>query len=225
VAAGPSGIWVADTSHGTVERLDPERASVATTIGLGVRTSDIAVDRDGVWATDTGEGTLLEVDPVREVVNQSVKVRARSIKVDTFVGAGFPKTVAAGGGSVWADGSPSILTRVVAGHVRSRLRGIDTGISALAFGQGALWVVGENTPEVLRIDPRSERQSSVAVASEGSAAPFLGALAVGAGSVWVTILPPQAGPVRRRSGPDQAREGRSHRPGYGRRHDDDRCRR
>jgi YVTN family beta-propeller protein len=107
VAAGPSGIWVADTSHGTVERLDPERASVATTIGLGVRTSDIAVDRDGVWATDTGEGTLLEVDPVREVVNQSVKVRANSIKVDTFVGAGFPKIVAAGG----ALSGPTALRR------------------------------------------------------------------------------------------------------------------
>ena len=61
---------------------------------------------------------------------------------------------------------------------------VANGVSGIAFGEGAVWVVDRNRELVLRIDPNSPG----AVPDEVPVGRSPQAVAVGAGSVWVTSV-------------------------------------
>jgi streptogramin lyase len=60
IAFGHGSLWVANTSDGTISRLDPATGA-AVTIPLAGTPTGIAVGRAGVWIT-TAAGELLLVD-------------------------------------------------------------------------------------------------------------------------------------------------------------------
>src|SRR5262249_15231947 len=49
VAAGGGSIWVANTSDGTIERVDPAHNQVIKRISVGARPTALAFDPEGVW--------------------------------------------------------------------------------------------------------------------------------------------------------------------------------
>jgi hypothetical protein len=91
-----------------------------------------------------------------------------------------------GYGSVWAATcAPATVTRINAktGKVQARIP-IDTGVlaheSSLAAGEGGVWVLNLG-PQLIKIDPRSNKVVRTTAAPEGSTA-----VRAGLGGLWVT---------------------------------------
>jgi hypothetical protein len=84
---------VANSSDGTLSRIDPVTGTVAATIALGAGTTDVTAGLGAVWVSDeTGYG-VFRVDPHSDQVTASIRV-----------GTG-PTALAGGFGSVWVANS------------------------------------------------------------------------------------------------------------------------
>ncbi|MGQ0668969.1 MAG: Vgb family protein [Actinomycetota bacterium] len=176
VASGTS-LWVADTTAGTVERIDAATDRVVDVIPVGAPTDGIAIGQGAVWVTNSLEDTLTRIDPVtREVVGT----------VDVPGAAGF---VAVGAGRVWIP-DPTGNTVAVFDPATNRLETIRVGRgpTGIAFGADAVWVANTKDGTVSRIDP--ETRDVVATIDVGGD-PY--SIAAGPEGVWVTLLSREAG--------------------------------
>lgn len=171
VASGGS-LWVADTTAGTIERIDAATDRVVDVIPVGVPTDGLAIGEGAIWVTNSLEDTLTEIDPARRRV---VGV------VDVAGAAGF---VAVGGGAVWIP-DPTGDTISVFDPATNRLETIRVGRgpTGIAFGAGAVWVANTKDGTVSRIDP--ETHEVVATIDVGGA-PY--SITAGPQGVWVTLL-------------------------------------
>ena len=73
---GPGAVWVANALDGTVSEIDPRRASVVTTIGVGAEPRGVAVGHGKVWVSSES-GTLIQIDPGKGTVARAVKIGNR----------------------------------------------------------------------------------------------------------------------------------------------------
>jgi virginiamycin B lyase len=63
IAAGEGGVWVLDSSAGTVIHLDPRSLdAVGNTIRVGTRPASIATGLGAVWVANQGDGTITRID-------------------------------------------------------------------------------------------------------------------------------------------------------------------
>lgn len=176
----------------SVAIIDPETNEVVASIPVGATPGPIAVGEGSVWVANVRERTVSRIDP---------KTRT----VDRTIGLGIePTGLAVGEGAVWvAGGFDRALWRIDTADnvVRAKLRigqrvgparlGYDRGPSAVAVGEGAVWLAhGE---EVSRIDPTT----NAVVATIGAGGSWTSAIAAGEGSVWVAENDRKIGPRRK----------------------------
>jgi DNA-binding beta-propeller fold protein YncE len=172
VAVGDGSVWVANSSDGTLSRIDPD-TDTATTIPLGGATeaADVAVGDGAVWVSDAADARVLRIDPH---TNQVVKI--------VNVGNG-PSAITVGFGSVWVTNNIDWTVSRISGRT-SRVtwtEQVGSGPDAIAAGAGRVWVANEVGATVVQIDPTTyalARPTDVGNSPRG--------LAVAGGLVWVS---------------------------------------
>src|SRR5919197_4021337 len=152
---GGGSLWSV-SSQGELTRIDPASGKVLATIGLGiVKPGGIACGKGSVWVTDANSPMLLRIDPA---VSQLVDHFPLPTKgVETILTGG----VAVGAGSVWVGHgafNPGAWVERLdprTGRVQHRFSILGGDASAVAFGDGALWVASNAAGEVRKIDPQT----------------------------------------------------------------------
>jgi YVTN family beta-propeller protein len=185
LAVGAGGVWVANTADRTVSRIDPRTLGLVLTIPVGDYPSDIAVAGGRVFVASGPRGRLVEIDPE---ANRASQPQSTGGGCD-----GFEESMAVGAGSLWlaCDRTPDavrirLAPRTVipfayrAGLLTSASRAIVPHFSAVAFGDGVLWIADRAQSRLIEIDPATGLPiRQIAVGSDPAA------IAIGFGSVWV----------------------------------------
>ena len=125
--------------------------------------------------------------------NSAVRIDPRSGHVSTATVVGrLPGAVALGAGSVWiANRVDETISRLDRSGPGSAVVPLDAEPTALAFAEGALWATTGTAGELLKIDPAySHVSKTLELAAEplhpyGGPNTRVGAIAVGAGGIWV----------------------------------------
>jgi YVTN family beta-propeller protein len=195
-------VWVATGRGGEVWWFDPTVNRVLDTIavprlkhaGFGGPSyiRSVAVGTGGVWALDETQTAAFRIDPDTRKVDLTIR-QAVGGAVHGF-GAGLtgdPEWIVAGLGRAWTiepltpalnELNPSL--RSVASAVKLPTSNVDSAArldpSALAVGDGALWLTSFVKAELWRVDPRLASISEVIPVGRGA----LG-LAVDDNGVWV----------------------------------------
>jgi YVTN family beta-propeller protein len=179
IAVGEGAIWVGNRDDNTLLRIDPRSREIVRTIGLAAEPREVVVAAGGVWITTDSENVVLRVDPDINDVVASIRVRP-----------GGPvccrPQLAAGGGTVWVAFGGA-LTRIDSA-TNTAVRQRDAGVEAIAYGEGALWLLtdpyGPDANRIERIDPRSNEVTDSIPRGRVGQTGFGGGLGVGAGAVW-----------------------------------------
>ena len=144
LAAGPNGIWVANTNN-TISRIDPTTSRVVATLHIdNCCDSELAVGLGSVWLSNAKNGTVSRIDSATNTLVTTIKVGSTS-----------PFGIGVGSGAVWVTASSDKTvwridptTNQIVGKIQV------TGENhSLATGAGAVWVQGLENNLVTRIDP------------------------------------------------------------------------
>jgi len=169
-------IWVPSCADHSLVRIDPKKWEISTRIDTGVGTAPamLAADADSVWLFTDNRTTLSRVDPDRNTVVAEIRLPAGC------------SALAFGETALWA--ACPAEDRVLRINPQTNLVEKRVEVSqrprALAIGEGSVWVLCEKDGKVDRIDPKTNKVSkSIDLGVPGAA----GAIAVGLGSVWVTL--------------------------------------
>jgi YVTN family beta-propeller protein len=187
IAVGEGSVWVLNTEADTISRIDPGTGKVVKVSRAGERPSDLAVGAGALWVGHGGglrnvTARVSRVDP-----DSGAIVRTVRLPVGNGDGAGPPSTgyprVAVGAGAVWASNPDETVSRIDPETGRL-LETIDVGVpqSTIAAGAEGVWFLNWENRTVTSIDPRTNRIGEEIPVDSA----FLQAIAVGAGSVWVT---------------------------------------
>jgi YVTN family beta-propeller protein len=173
IAAGDSSIWVANLDDRSLSRIDPASRTVLRTISLDATPTGVAAGTDAVWLANGLLGSVSRVDPSTNYVTATTDVTQRSSS----------GSVAAAPGAVWAVFGNSVLGRI---NPRTNVLVPPEGIvggspSAIAIGEGGVWVANSSDNTVSRILP--ETATAVKTVTVGRQPR---GVAVGAGALWVT---------------------------------------
>jgi YVTN family beta-propeller protein len=171
VAIGAGAVWVTNLDDQTLSRIDPKTRVLVRTISLDAAPTGLAVGPNAVWVANGLSGTVSRVDPGVDAVAETVGGGSRS-----FIGS-----IAVGEGSIWAVFGAGTVLRIDPTRSSTTASGLaGFAPSAVATGEGAVWVANAGGNTVSRLDPHTVRAvESVSVGSRPSA------VAVGGGSVWV----------------------------------------
>jgi YVTN family beta-propeller protein len=178
VAAGEDSVWIANMDDRTVTRVDAALRTVVRSIPLDATPTGIAEGEGAVWVAEGGVGAIARIDPQFNTVAKTILDVAGSVRVS----GGTAGSVTVGDGAVWAAYGNSTVVRVDPHTNRVVATGF-AGVSpsAIAFGEGAVWIANRTSNTVSRFSPSTNAKIddvSVGQAPTG--------VAVGGGSVWVT---------------------------------------
>lgn len=170
---GDGALWVANLDDESVSRIDPHTRRVVRTIPTGESPAGLAAGRGGVWVASPN-GSLRMIDPRYDAV-RTVATGSRGY----LSAVDLPSPAIAGAGSIWVVNKTAVeridpaTGRVVAS--------IAVGLSptAMAIGDGSIWVADSAQDTVTRIDTVTNTSSTTPVGHGASG------IAVGAGAVWV----------------------------------------
>ena len=181
VAVGAGAVWVLNTEDERISRIDPRTKEVTARYRTRGVPSDIAAGEGAVWVGN-GRGyprSLSRMDPDTGAITRTVRLSNRT--AGSFMSEfnwGFAN-IAVGAGGVWARNPDNTVSRIDPGTGRLIER-IDLDVDSLAAGEEGVWFLIKQT--VVEFNPRTGRLGQrIRI---GSPAPT--ALAVGAGSIWVT---------------------------------------
>ena len=170
VAVGGSSVWVANSTDGTLSRIDPI-TNTTKTIRLGGGPTDVAAGAGAVWVSDAADGRVLRVNPYTNRVTGPINV-----------GDG-PTAITVGFSAVWVtnslDGTVSRINPQT-NHVVATFQ-VGDGPNAIAAGAAGMWVANEFSGTVVLINPATNtvaRTVHVGNSPRG--------LAVAGGLVWVS---------------------------------------
>ncbi len=175
IAIAGDDLWVTSSDQPWVTRIDAttgREREQHPRVGLGA--SAIASDGTSVWVA-------------AKKAEQVVRVDARSGRVVARLRPGAPPwRLAVDRGGLWvattATPVPDQLIRYdAAGHEVERAT-MAHGVQALATGANALWVAERESPDVLRIDPRTHKSVVWAGLTDPASD-----LYYGAGYLWATL--------------------------------------
>jgi YVTN family beta-propeller protein len=177
ITYGSGSLWVANQDDKTVSRVDPQTLRTLPPISVGDPPTGLAASADRVWVATSDlnpSSTTVSVGRIDPLFNYLVPV-VRPANV--FQGG--PEAVAVEGNQVWAAPSAGLLTRLDAttGRVVQRLDP-NASPSAIAVGDGAVWVADNEADNVTRVDPTG-LLTPIAVGNGPSG------IAVGERGVWV----------------------------------------
>jgi virginiamycin B lyase len=174
--SGFGSVWVPTCGERALLRIDPKKWEVTAKIALGVSMapSILAAGTDSIWMFTDDRTTLSRIDPDTNAVVTEIRLPAGCT------------SLAFGETALWAA-CPSedrvlrinMLTNVVEKRIEVSARP-----RALAVGEGSIWVLCAKDGKVDRIDPKTNKVSkSIDLSVPGAT----GGIAVGLGSVWVTL--------------------------------------
>lgn len=175
-ATGFSSLWIPDCAAKALMRLDAKLAGdpVKIDTGVGGALPAVADTSDSVWILSDDKTTLSRVDPDQNKVVSELRLPAGCNSL-TF-----------GEKALWVT-CPS-RNRVLRINPETTLieKRIDVSAqpSALAIGESSLWVLCLKEGKVERIDPKMNK---VTKTIETGVPGATGGIAVGQGSVWVTL--------------------------------------
>jgi YVTN family beta-propeller protein len=175
IAVGGGSVWVAHGALGKLSQVDEQFGQVAETIdvageALGTANGAVTFGEGSVWAV-YGDSTLGRVDPT------TVNILGR-----TFAGTA-PAGVTTFGGYVWVvstDGAQRFQPSTFESGPLGSPTTVGQRPTAIAAGEGAVWVANTGSDTVTRIDPGSPPTTETIGVGDGPVA-----IAVGAGAVWV----------------------------------------
>jgi YVTN family beta-propeller protein len=156
IAVGARSAWVANTSEGTVSRIDLRGRRTTQTIAVGAAPSGIVFAAGAVWVTNSLDGTVSRIDPAADRVVQTISVGS------------YPSGIAAGAGSIWvANSQDGTVSRLDDREGRAVATiALDAKPTGVAFGAGSLWVTSQAADAVLLVDPdRNEAVQRIHVGS------------------------------------------------------------
>ena len=171
-----TSLWVPNCGDGTVARIEAKTGKVTATVPAGTGTAHpgIAASGDSVWMFTDSRGTLSRIDPVQNVVVAEFRV--------------FPdcNTLLFGETALWltcpAEGKVLRVDPVT--NLLDKTIEVSAMPTALVIGETSVWVLCEKEGKVARIDPKTNK---VTKTIELGVPAVGGSLAVGEGSVWVSM--------------------------------------
>jgi DNA-binding SARP family transcriptional activator/DNA-binding beta-propeller fold protein YncE len=182
---GMGSLWVLNADDGTVSRIDPGRRRLLETFSTSSTPTDLVAGAGALWVANAGAesspASLTRFDAGSRIRRGTTPLGHPLARP---YGGRLPGEayVVVGGGSVWAVGADSRV-RQLDPRIQRVIRTIPISVRSLAYGDGALWALEADTNAVARIDSRTARVTQeIPIGSVSS----LQALAIGAGSVWVT---------------------------------------
>jgi ABC-type transport system substrate-binding protein/predicted Ser/Thr protein kinase len=168
--------WVLLTGKQRLVRVDLATRKTTRTISFPWPPGRITSTGDSVWVTQDGGPEVWQVDA------RNGKVRRRV----TMRGGASEGGVAYAGGSLWLASGPGVV-RVdpATGRILRRfpIEGISGGMH-IVFADGAVWAARPGKGAVVKIDPAANLITHRTVLHG-----WVSDLAVGGGSVWVSIVP------------------------------------
>ncbi|HXF71319.1 MAG TPA: hypothetical protein VNO79_01745 [Actinomycetota bacterium] len=209
LAVGAGAVWVADSSKGTVARIDPASLRLIASVPIpcqdpdGCMLTELAADNEGAWVAQLSASlktTVYRVDPATNEVVASIAVPSAG-----------GEALAVGSGSVWAVAmgvqriDPS-TDQVVADIGVPGIEPVGGSFHGEAvFAAGSLWVLDEEGGLLWEIDPATNALAGrlFPFGSEERATGLVG----GPTAVWVatTFGNPQASPPPPGTGAEVAR--------------------
>jgi YVTN family beta-propeller protein len=177
VAVGSGSVWVANEADKTLSRIDARKRMVLRTIPLFATPTGVATAEGAVWVAEGAAGALVRVNPDFDEVTKTIENLAGTIRV-----SGGPKgSVAVGSGSVWAAYGSTAVARVDPASNRVVATGFaGFAASAIAYGEGALWIANATDNTVSRFSPETNRKVEDVNVGRGPSG-----VTVGGGAVWV----------------------------------------
>jgi YVTN family beta-propeller protein len=195
LAAGGGALWVATPlSKVGISRIDTATENISTfsvggpsfgfnsgSVGGVPGSSGIAFGAGALWVgTDAG---VIRINPQSRVVSKTIGL-----------GVVVPTALAVGEGAVWVVARPGFrccpaetvgrgtLTRIdPTTNSVEETRAIGGYPSAIAVGEGSVWIADPRTRSVVRFDPRKDRVVRIKVGARPRG------IAVGGGFVWVSV--------------------------------------
>lgn len=188
IAADPTGAWVADASHQSIDRVDLATNGVTRRIALAYGAGDrrvtltpfgIATSGDTAWVTDFDQGMVAEVDTTTGQITRVLS------------GVAHPAGLTLGFGSLWivqhrvgSIARISLTSWTISAVIGLPGRGTSPicgmCVDKIVAGPSALWVPLDLGKAVARIDPATN-----GVTADTSIGLEVDDLAVDANSVWI----------------------------------------
>jgi len=162
----------AASADGIVE-LDGGTGRIIGKIATSAHGNELAIGGGVMWEISYRARTLIRIDPKTYAVTASYGVP----------GAAPPVGVAFGADSVWvatAFGDKSLWRFDPKTEQFSPPIGLSSGLSAVAYGAGAVWVADKSADRIYRVDPSTSTVTAQIPVGDGPEA-----IAVDFGAVWV----------------------------------------
>ncbi len=169
-------IWVPSCGDQTLLRVDPKKWEVTAKIAAGVGNAPrlVAASADSVWLFSDSRTTLSRIDPEQNQVVAEIRLPAGCT------------TLAFGESALWAScpNEDRVLRINPQTNLVEKRIEVAPRPHAVAVGEGSIWVLCEKNGKIDRIDPKTNKVSkSIELGVPGAT----GGIAVGLGSVWVTL--------------------------------------
>jgi ABC-type transport system substrate-binding protein len=176
VAFTKRSAWVLLASKQRVVRVDLAKRKLTGAVDLPWSPGRLTTSADSVWVTQDGGSEVWRIDARTGKVARRVTIR----------GGANEGGIAYGDGSLWlASGSGVVRVEPKSGRILHRfpIEGISGGMH-IVFADGAVWAARPGKGAVVKIDP-AENLITHRTVLHG----WVSDLAVGGGSVWVSIIP------------------------------------
>jgi YVTN family beta-propeller protein len=172
IAYGAGSIWVANTSDGTVSRIDPHTQAVTQTIQVHAQPVAIAVTGQNIWVTNAGDGSVSQI-------NANSPTEVERIPVGNV-----PAAIAAGPSGVWvANSGDNTIEHInpVTGATGPTVR-VGAGPDGLAVDAHSVWVANGTARSVTQVntDTNPPQTGNPILVGAGPAA-----IAITSTGVWV----------------------------------------
>ena len=211
VAVADGSLWVANTTDGTVTRVDSATARPVQTIRVGASPSGIVSGFGAIWVANSGDRTVQRINPATNEVVATITVGISPTglatdgswvwvtnrldgsisRIDPNDGAVMtipvgqtPDGVATAPGAVWVtdfDSGTVVRLDSQSGLAAAPIH-VGNGPAAIAATADAIWVANTRDGTVSRIDPiTSSVRAVIPVGDEPSG------IAIASGAVWVAV--------------------------------------
>jgi hypothetical protein len=174
ITSGAGALWVANLDDQGVTRVDVSSREAVRNIPIGGAPTALAATRTAVWVTD-GTGDVSMIDPRYDRLTST---RALAASGSFFRGAVRPMLAAFGW--IWIVHPDGYVSRIDANSGRREGSvGVGNAPSAIAAGEGSIWVTNSADGTFTRIDARTLVPTTFPV-GHGPAA-----VAVNAAGAWI----------------------------------------
>ncbi len=170
LAYGDGSVWAADTTDGTLSRINPATHAVVQQITVGADPTAVAITPGNVWVANSDDGTVSRI-------NAAANKNVQTITVGTF-----PVAIASGPSGVWVanEGDDTVDRINPANGKVTRTVQVGGGPDGIAVGPGAVWVANGHDGTVTSIDPATGQPSGPVYVGAGPAG-----IAITRAAVWV----------------------------------------